>query len=188
MIENAESFPPIIGLKVYTLILGTVPGQASLAAQQYYAHARNAFWPIMLAIVGDQTPSYELTKSLEYVQRCQLICDKGYAVWDVLASCTRPGSLDSKIIKSTEQANDIASLVDKHPELLRIACNGRTAESLFKRHIAKDLPRPVYLHRENGDAPPPHAIELIPLPSTSPAMASLTLSLKHQLWAEGLLG
>lgn len=192
MTEIAESFPPIVGTEVHTLILGTVPGQASLKSAQYYAHPRNAFWPIMMAMIGKQQPCYEAQQSMGYTQRCQLISEHGYAVWDVLASCTRPGSLDSKIIKSTELPNDIASLVQSHPELTRIVCNGRTAENLFKRHILKSLPRPVHLldkHINNPeDEPPAEAIRLVSLPSTSPAMASLTLANKYQVWAEGLLG
>ena len=187
MIENAESFPPIVGSHVHTLILGTVPGQASLEAAQYYAHARNAFWPIMLAIVNKQLPSYDHAKTFDYATRCQLIASNGFAIWDVLASCTRPGSLDSNIVKSTEQPNDIAGLVAKHKELRLIVCNGRTSEKLFKRHIIKTLPRPIYAPTTNADEPA-NSIRLLSLPSTSPAMASLTLADKYQVWADGLLG
>ncbi|MFT4726711.1 MAG: TDG/mug DNA glycosylase family protein [Granulosicoccus sp.] len=201
MSDYAESLPPIMGTQVHTLILGTVPGQASLKAKQYYAHPRNAFWPIMMAIVGNRKTgteglnfnlsaplSYELAKSLDYRHRCQQLRDHGYAVWDVLASCTRPGSLDSKIVKDSEQPNNIAKLAHIHPELTCIVCNGRTAEKLFKRHITKALPRPVRIQGTKGDKPPPNVIRLISLPSTSPAMASLTLAKKYQVWAEGLLG
>ncbi|MFT5895772.1 MAG: TDG/mug DNA glycosylase family protein [bacterium] len=201
MSEYAESFPPILGSQVHTLILGTVPGQASLKATQYYAHPRNAFWPIMMAIIANREKgteglkfnpsvpfSYEPAKSLDYTHRCQQLSDNGYAIWDVLASCTRPGSLDSKIVKGTEQPNDIANLVRTHPELTCIVCNGRTAENLLKRHITKALPRPVHIQSTKGDELPPNAIRLLSLPSTSPSMASLTLADKYQVWAEGLLG
>lgn len=188
MSENAESFPPIMGSRVHTLILGTVPGQASLKTAQYYAHPRNAFWPIMLAITSNQEPSYDSPKSVDYTHRCQQLCDHGYAIWDVLASCTRPGSLDSKIVKETERPNNIATLVLAHPELTRIIFNGKTAETLFKRHIANALPRSVQTLGSKTDENPTDAIRLICLPSTSPAMASLTLAIKHQVWAEGLLG
>ncbi|MFT6305040.1 MAG: G:T/U-mismatch repair DNA glycosylase [Halioglobus sp.] len=155
----------------------------------------------MMAIVGNRKTgteglnfnlsaplSYELAKSLDYRHRCQQLRDHGYAVWDVLASCTRPGSLDSKIVKDSEQPNNIAKLAHIHPELTCIVCNGRTAEKLFKRHITKALPRPVRIQGTKGDKPPPNVIRLISLPSTSPAMASLTLAKKYQVWAEGLLG
>lgn len=180
MSDNAESFPPILGPQIHTLILGTVPGQASLKARQYYAHPRNAFWPIMMAIIDTKEKAAEELNFnpsaaffADYTSRCQMLSDHGYAIWDVLASCTRPGSLDSRIVKSTEQPNSIARLIQTHPELTRIVFNGRTAENLFKRHISKTLPRPI---------------RLISLPSTSPAMASLTLANKYQVWAEGLLG
>lgn len=188
MSENAESFPPVMGSRVHTLILGTVPGQASLKSAQYYAHPRNAFWPIMLAITGNQEPSYDSPNSLGYTHRCQRLCDHGYAIWDVLASCTRPGSLDSKIVKDTERPNNIATLVLAHPELTRIIFNGKTAETLFMRHIGNALTRSVYTPDSKADKNSADAIRLICLPSTSPAMASLTLAIKYQVWAEGLLG
>ena len=189
MNENAESFPPIVGTQAHTLILGTVPGQASLTATQYYAHPRNAFWPIIMAIINNDTPSFDLSKLIDYNTRCQILSEHGYALWDVLASCTRPGSLDSKIVKSTEQANDIANLALSHPELTRIVCNGRAAETLFKRHVTRTLDRPILHHPQMlNDERPSDAIRLMCLPSTSPAMASLTLANKHQVWADGLLG
>ncbi len=187
MIDQAVSFPPIEGDQAHTLILGTMPGQASLGAQQYYAHARNAFWPIMLAIIDKQAPSFETPKTMGYDDRCQHLRLHGYAIWDVLASCERPGSLDSNIVKTTEQANDIAGLVGRHPELQRIICNGKTAQQLFKRHVQGQLPRASILLDE-PTTQTTNDIRVYCLPSSSPAMASLTLAQKHQRWAEGLLG
>jgi hypoxanthine-DNA glycosylase len=167
----------------------------------------------MIALVNDEQPTYDSARTRSYTERCKLLSDNGYAIWDVLASCTRPGSLDSKIVKGTEQPNDIASLAKKHPELTRIVCNGRTAETLFKRHISKSLPRPIYFDEakiatskitasNNAQSEiatskvaefeykeiPTNAVRLLSLPSTSPAMASLTLADKYQVWADGLLG
>lgn len=175
-----------------------MPGQASLSAAQYYAHPRNAFWPIMLAIIDQNPVSYESVKSFNYDQLCRKLTNAGYAIWDVLACCQRPGSLDSRIVRNTEIPNDIAALKDRHPELGTIACNGRTAEKLFARHI--DVPTyglPAIRKHTAANAPRQtmpgqNTLKQIPrlcsLPSSSPAMASLTLVKKYQLWADGLLG
>ncbi len=177
----AESFPPLEGTAAHTLILGSMPGQASLDAARYYAHPRNAFWPIMLAIIqGLPEASLASAQAIDYEQRCTLLTANGFALWDVLASCERPGSLDSRIVRSTEQANDIAALVARHPQLRCIACNGRAAEKLLKRHCSESLDT---LQRSRKQP-----LRIVPLPSSSPAMASLTLAEKHQRWAAGLLG
>lgn len=179
--SQAQSFAPLEGSTAHTLILGSMPGQASLTAVRYYAHPRNAFWPIMLAIVrGEANASLDTAQALDYEQRCQLLTASGYALWDVLASCERPGSLDSRIVRATEQANDIAAFVMRHPELQCIACNGRTAEKLLDRHCGKALSELREHHARR--------LRIVSLPSSSPAMASLTLAAKHQRWAAGLLG
>lgn len=167
-----ESFSPLIGKQLHTLILGTMPGQRSLQSQQYYAHPRNALWPIMCAIVRGGDPDYQVHTQLSYQQRCTLIANAGFGLWDVLASCERQGSLDSNIKKSTEIPNNINSLVNKHPELRTIACNGRTAETLFKRHIQASL--------NNTE------LHVVCVPSSSPAMASLDLQAKYQHWCKAL--
>lgn len=170
--HHTESFAPITGKTLHTLVLGTMPGQKSLQLQQYYAHPRNALWPILCAIVNADQPSYNTHLLLPYNKRCQIITDAGFGLWDVLASCDRPGSLDGSIVRTTEMPNPIHTLVAKHPELERIACNGRTAETLFKRHIQPQL-----------SAPFP---EIVSLPSSSPAMATLSLDEKYLRWCEAL--
>ena len=155
-----------------------MPGQTSLAAVQYYAHPRNALWPIMVALINGTPPSFTTHQTSDYATRCTLLTNHGYALWDVLSSCHRQGSLDAKIVRSSEVANDIASLVRGHPELRCIACNGKTAEALFKRHC-KDI------NVDNGFSAD---IRVISLPSTSPAMATLTLDEKYQRWSAALLG
>ncbi len=175
----AQSFPALTTASAHTLILGTMPGQASLSAHQYYAHPRNAFWPIMLAILEACDASYASVASLQYPQRCSLLVEHDYALWDVLASCERPGSLDSRIVRSSEQANDIVGFVHDHPRLDCIVCNGKMAEKLLTRHCQPALDNLRMQDRQ---------IRLVTLPSTSPAMASLSLADKHQRWAEGLLG
>jgi len=189
LIESARSFPPLVGASAHTLILGTMPGQASLTASQYYAHPRNAFWPIMLAIIDNKTPSYESVKHFNYDQLCNKLIEHGYAIWDVLACCDRPGSLDSRIDRNSEIPNDIAGLISRHPELRTVACNGRTAEKLFARHISLPIHYSSTINKDTPDTTSEATTpKLCSLPSSSPAMASLTLVEKYQLWADGLLG
>jgi hypoxanthine-DNA glycosylase len=161
----------------HTLILGTMPGAASLSAQQYYAHPRNAFWPIMLAIIKSMEPSFEQVSLVQYAQRCKLLTDHGYALWDVLARCRRPGSLDSRIDRSSEEPNDIVDLIARHPELTRIACNGKKASTLLQRHCRAAL---TELNEQGRE------LSIVNLPSTSPAMASLSLLQKHERWVQDL--
>ena len=160
-----------------------MPGQVSLSAHQYYAHPRNAFWPVMLAILKlseeVSTASYASATELDYSERCSLLMGHGYALWDVLASCHRPGSLDSRIVRSSEKANDIAGFVHSHPRLDCIACNGKSAEKLLARHCQPALDNLQMQGRQ---------IRRVTLPSSSPAMASLSLAQKYQRWATGLLG
>jgi TDG/mug DNA glycosylase family protein len=174
---QAQSFPPLQGAAAHTLILGTMPGQASLLAQQYYAHPRNAFWPVMLAIISNTQPRYDSVQTLAYDKRCQLLTDNGYALWDVLASCRRPGSLDSSIERGTDVPNDIAGLLIRHPDISCIACNGKTAGKLLERHILSSLKQ---LQQIRPD------VRIVSLPSTSPAMAGMSLVAKHKVWSQEL--
>lgn len=168
----AEGFPPIDSGVSHTLILGSMPGIASLQRHEYYAHPRNAFWPIMMALLTDCELSYHRVTTVTYSKRCSLLQQKGYAVWDVLSSCERPGSLDSNIRRHSEQANPLGLWLDQHAAVNLIAFNGKAAETLFKRHCA------VPSNRE---------IQTVLLPSSSPAMASLTLEQKYARWRKMLL-
>src|SRR3990167_2140314 len=89
---------PIIGVRPRVLLLGSMPGAASLLEQRYYAHPRNLFWPFMQQLFGIQT-------EFNYQQRCKLLTEQGLALWDVIAHCERAGSLDSAIKKSTVICN-----------------------------------------------------------------------------------
>lgn len=169
----ARSFPPIEGPRAHTLLLGTMPGTASLGAHEYYAHPMNGFWPILLALVGALPLDRRAWREVAYAERVSLAAAAGFAVWDVLAECERPGSLDGRIVRATERPNDIAGLVDRRPGIVRAGLNGRTAERLFARHARL---------RPDVDA----RVLRIALPSTSPAMASLTLEAKFERWREAL--
>ena len=160
--SEVSSFPPVIGSNPRIVILGSMPGVASLEAVQYYAHPRNAFWPIMGELFG-------IDFDLEYELRIELIRKQPVILWDTLASCYRPGSLDSDISKESVKPNDIAGLLVEYPEIKAIAFNGATSEKYFHRLVLPELP--------GFDLP-----ELLRMPSTSPANAGMTLKGKTERW------
>jgi hypoxanthine-DNA glycosylase len=139
-----------------------MPGKASLRAQQYYAHPRNQFWPIVGALLGfDPAGAYEA--------RTAALRSADVALWDVLKSCTRATSLDSAIIAASAVANDFSSFLAAHPRIRRICFNGGTAEKLYLTHVRPRL------------AAGP-GIEHLRLPSTSPAHAALPFPAKLAAW------
>src|SRR5690349_19712286 len=119
-------FPPVLDHATRILILGSFPGEASLAAQQYYAHPRNQFWRLLSAVLDDELAA------LPYPQRLQRLQVHRIGLWDVLAACEREGSLDTAIRRP--RANDFARLKHQCPSLFRVCFNGKTAgkfEPLF---------------------------------------------------------
>lgn len=156
-----RSFAPIADDNARILILGSMPGIASLRAQQYYAHAQNAFWPIMGELVGAD-------RGLPYEVRVAKLKAAGIALWDVLASCTRDSSLDSDIDRTSIAINDFAAFFAGHRHIRAVLFNGGMAEQSFIRHVAPQL---------NG-----HPLLMQRLPSTSPAHASLTKKQKAAAW------
>ena len=159
-----RSFPPVVADGAQVLVLGSMPGDASLDAQRYYAHPRNLFWPIMGAL-------FDAGPDLEYDQRLARLTAAGVALWDVAGECVRPGSLDARIQPGSVVANDLAGLLQAQPGIRRICFNGATAEALFRRHVLSTL-----------DAPP----ACIRLPSTSPAHAAMSFDAKLAAWRNGL--
>lgn len=157
-----ESFEPIIGKNPKVLILGSMPGIASLQAQQYYAHPRNNFWPIMARI-------FDVEWSDDYALRIQQVKKFPVVLWDTLKACHREGSLDSAITKDQLEANDIAGLLKQHTSIRLIAFNGAASEKYFKLTVAKRL------STENS-------IDRIRLPSSSPAHASKNFQQKLEDW------
>lgn len=143
------------------MILGSLPGQASIAVQQYYAHPRNQFWRLMQALLQWPEP-------LDYPQRLQALEQRGILLWDVIGSAQRPGSLDSAIQAHSIEPNDIAGLLARQPNLKLIAFNGQTAAKVFERQVKPRL----------TCALPPCLI----LPSSSPAHASLNFAQKLEGW------
>lgn len=165
-----HSFAPLASPDATCLILGSMPGKASLAAQQYYAHPRNYFWPFLELIL-------EITPGLPYAERCDALLQRQVAVWDVLKACTRSGSLDADIIESSIVANDLDGFLRQHRHIKRVFFNGAKAQSSFRRHVLPGLPEDL-----RG------RVQLIRLPSTSPANASIPMAEKLRDWQQLLDG
>ncbi|MFQ5609466.1 MAG: DNA-deoxyinosine glycosylase [Woeseiaceae bacterium] len=155
----SSGFPPIAASDARILILGSLPGVASLSAVEYYAHRRNAFWPIMREVFGTEG---------SYAERCRSLCENRVAVWDVLDSSVRPGSLDAAIRLDSATPNDFNKFFSNHKDIVRTCFNGKTAERLFRRLVLPDL--------ESGWP------EMAGLPSTSPAYASMSFDQKLAIW------
>jgi hypoxanthine-DNA glycosylase len=159
--SDIQSFPPIIGPNARILILGSIPGAASLAANEYYAHPRNLFWRIIADLL-DTDPL------LDYSSKTQALIRAQIALWDVMKSCYRPGSLDAAIDKQSIVANDFNALFKNHPQIQQVFFNGATAEQSFRRLVLLGLNcLPLSLQR---------------LPSTSPAHAAMSYQQKLAHW------
>lgn len=161
--NTAHSFPPLAASGARVLVLGSMPGRASLEAQQYYAHPRNAFWPIMATLFG-------VDQDAPYAQRCTQLCARDVAVWDVLQSCERPGSLDASIVEDSIVANDFVSLFARCPNIGHVFFNGARADTAYRRYVRPGL---------SSDFA---ALNCQRLPSTSPAHASLSVAQKCAEW------
>ena len=157
----ARSFQPIAAPDAETLILGSMPGQASLSAKQYYAHPRNVFWPIMASLLSFDPKS-------PYEERIEHLIKARIAVWDVLQACSRPGSLDADIDSDSSICNDFSTFLGEQRSIKRIFFNGAKAESVFIKQVAAEL--------KTDD------ILLSRLPSTSPAHAAMSLQDKLEAW------
>jgi double-stranded uracil-DNA glycosylase len=122
------SFEPIEDRNAEILILGSMPGRASLIAGQYYAHAQNAFWRIIARLL-------QLDATASYSMKVRALKSARIALWDVLHSCTRDGSLDSMIERDTQTANDFQKFFCTHRKISHVFFNGSKAEACFKRHV-----------------------------------------------------
>lgn len=155
MADPLTGLAPVLDSRTRILILGSFPGAASLAAQQYYAHPRNALWPILSALTGEDLAA------MPYAERLPRLLAHGIGLWDVLGACEREGSLDSAIRKPA--ANDFARLRQLCPELHTVGFNGQTSGKFAPQFAAEGY-------------------RTVVLPSSSPAHASMSLEAKLVAW------
>ena len=152
-----QSFAPIVNDQTRVLILGSLPGDASLKQQQYYAHPQNRFWHLLSLIIDTNLVD------MSYPERLQTLLENHIGLWDVVAQANRQGSLDSQIRERSD--NDLLGLIKSLPELKTIAFNGATANKIGRQ----------ILSQQQSD------FQLIDLPSSSPAY-TLAFALKAEMW------
>ena len=161
--STIAGFPPISAEGCRVLVLGSMPSEISLKRQQYYGHHRNAFWRIMGELFG-------AGQEIEYERRKQILMRYGVAVWDVLKTCCRKGSMDSDIDMESIQINNFNGFYTAYPAIKAVFFNGGTAEKVYTKKVL-----PV-LNKEFDD------LKYRRLPSTSPAYASMNLDRKIEAW------
>jgi hypoxanthine-DNA glycosylase len=155
MQNRISSFPPLIDSQSEILILGSIPGVKSLEMQQYYAHPQNKFWKIIFELFNENFTE-------DYMERVTILKKHHIALWDVIDSCERKGSLDSEI--KNEEANQIAELVEQHPNIKAIFCNGGKSFKNLQKVLGKNYKLPIIL-----------------LPSTSP-LHTVSFDKKLEEW------
>ena len=141
--NRISSFPPIVSEDSKILILGSVPGIKSLEMQEYYAHPQNKFWRILFELFHEDFTT-------DYAEKIELLKKNKIAVWDVIDSCERKGSLDTKI--KNEAHHYILQLLRDFPSIKVIFCNGQKSFKTLRKILPDDLKIPIFI-----------------LPSTSPA-------------------
>ena len=152
-----SSFAPVVREDTRVLILGSLPGERSLAERRYYAHPRNHFWRLVGSVIGRDL------EALDYEARLAALLAARIGLWDTVASATRAGSLDAAIREA--EHNPLAELVATLPELRAVAFNGATSARIGLAALAGS------------------ELALLPLPSSSPAYAAMPLAEKRRLWA-----
>ena len=157
----AASFAPNADSKARILILGSIPGRVSLKEARYYAHPRNQFWKILSTLL-------RFAPDMPYADRLLALQSHGIALWDVMHSCQRAGSLDASIEPDTIEANDFAAFFQSHTAIRTVFFNGATAQATYNKHVLPGL-----------SALPLHYTRL---PSTSPAHAALSFAQKLAAW------
>ncbi|MCY0976700.1 DNA-deoxyinosine glycosylase [Chryseobacterium wangxinyae] len=155
MQNRISSFPPIIDSGSKILILGSIPGVKSLEKQQYYAHPQNKFWKIIFELFNEEFKE-------DYSERIAVLKKNHIALWDVIDSCERKGSLDSEI--KNEEANQIGNLLEQYPNIKAIFCNGGKSYKDLQKLLGKNFRIPIYL-----------------LPSTSP-LHTISFERKFEDW------
>lgn len=155
MQNRISSFPPLIDHGSQILILGSIPGVKSLEKQQYYAHPQNKFWKIIFELFSEKFTE-------DYQEKINTLKRNHIAVWDVIDSCERKGSLDSEI--KNEEANQIAELLEQYPNVKAIFCNGGKSYRSLQKILGKSFKIPIFL-----------------LPSTSP-LHTISFDKKLEEW------
>ncbi|CAD7735309.1 hypothetical protein LMG31886_37500 [Xanthomonas hydrangeae] len=145
------------------LVLGSMPGNASLDAAMYYAHPRNRFWPLMQVLLS-------IDASVADAERLEALAHCGVGLWDVIGQCERRGSLDTAIVASSIVVNPLAARLATLPQLRAVACNGAAAAQAWRRHVQPLLPTQL------------QAVPVWALPSTSPANAAWSLQRLCDAW------
>ncbi len=166
--SSLSGFPPIANRQATLLILGSMPSDMSLLKQQYYGHQRNAFWPIMLSIFNN---SLDIAC---YEQRKKLMMKNNIAIWDVLQSCIREGSLDAAIKMNSIKTNDFKSFYTQYKNINKVCFNGAKAEAIYKKYVIPQIKNQC------------EHLEYSKLPSTSPAYAAMTVEQKTLCWSNSL--
>ena len=159
--EYKFSFAPIVGKDARVLVLGSIPGDRSLALNEYYGHPQNRFWRVLARLCEQEVPR-------TYAEKREMLLRNGIALWDVAHQAFRPGSMDSDI--RDEKPNDIPALAASLPQLHTIAFNGKTAERLHDKYF----PRAANLR-------------YLAMPSTSPANAAFSLEKLCACWEKMML-
>ena len=158
-------FEPVADSNAEILILGSIPGQESLAAGQYYANRRNAFWKIIAGLLlFDHNASYETR--LHQLKMARI------ALWDVVLSCSRTGSLDAKIDTNSITVNDFQGFFDRYQNIHAVFFNGAKAESVYRQLVLPAVKTAPVSYRR--------------LPSTSPAHAAFSYEQKLHAWQTAL--
>jgi len=150
-------FDPVTRSDTRLLVLGSLPGAVSLAQGRYYAHPQNQFWPLIGAVIGRDLAS------LDYEARLEGLLDARIGLWDTVATAARKGSLDAAI--RLHRASDLAALAAALPDLRAVAFNGATSARIGRRQLEGV-----------------RGLDLVDLPSSSPAYASLPFERKRAAW------
>ena len=150
------SFPPVVAPGTRVLVLGSLPGEKSLAARRYYAHPQNRFWHLIGGVIGAEL------EPLDYAERLEALLAAKVGLWDTVASARRTGSLDGAIREA--EPNPLAELAASLPELRAVGFNGKTSARIGMPQLAHT------------------GLALVPLPSSSPAHAAMPLAEKEKLW------
>ncbi|CAN5224955.1 DNA-deoxyinosine glycosylase [soil metagenome] len=153
------SFPAVVDQETMVLVLGSLPGDRSLAERRYYAHPQNQFWKLMSVVIGVDL------QALDYEARLNALLNTGVGLWDVIGAATRAGSTDAAI--RSVSANDLTGLIRSLPKLRAIGFNGGTALNIGRRQLGVLA----------------GAYRIVALPSSSP-LHTVGVAAKQAAWNE----